>query len=114
MELEKLKQYLQIYLDTAIKPKIDKKRIEMGFEPIDFTVNSIVKGSYQPPIYHIFLDTEPVIQRSRNLRPHASIMLTWVQEDVQSFFKMFSMNFPTKIHWNKRPIFKNDTLYTED
>jgi hypothetical protein len=114
MELEKLKKYLQSYLDSVVKPKVDENRMKMGLSPIDFTVNSILKGSYQPPIYHIFLDTEPVIEKSRNLKPHASFMLQEIQKDVQDFFKMFSINFPTKVHWNKRPIFKNDTLYTEN
>jgi hypothetical protein len=114
MKTEKIQEYLQSYLDSVIKPRVDKTRNEMGMGPITFTVNQIVKGSYQPPIYHIFLDTEPEIKKSRNLKPHASFMLQGVQKDIQDFFKMFSMNFPTKVHWNKRPIFKNDTIYTED
>lgn len=114
MESEKLKNYLQSYFDSVIEPRVDETRKEMGLDPISFTVYDILRGSYHPPMYHIFLDTEPEINKSRNLKPHTSIMLNRVEKDVQDFFKMFSINNPTKVHWNKRPIFKNDTLHTEN
>jgi len=114
MTTEKIQQYLQVYLDSVTKPNVDKTRNEMGMGPINFTIHSIIKGSYQPPIYHIFLDTEPEIKKSRNLEPHTSIMLQKIQQDIQDFFKILSINFPTKVHWNKRPLFKNDTLHSEN
>jgi hypothetical protein len=114
MESEKLKNYLQSYFDSVIKPRVDRTRNELGFDPVNFTVHDVVKGSYQPPIYHIFLDTEPELKKSRSLKPHASIMMKRVEKDIEDFFKMFSIISPTKVHWNKRPLLKNDSIHTED
>lgn len=114
MNPEKIKFYLQNYLDSVVTPKVNKKRGEAGFSKAKFDVYQIVKGSFQPPIYHIFLDTEPLIQKKSGLKPHVIMMMDGVQKDINNFFKVLSINSPTKVHWNKRPIFKNDSLHTTD
>ena len=114
MDLERIKNFLQNYLNSVVEPKVNSKRNELGIEPIRFIVYDILKGSYQPPIIHVFLDTEPTIKKTATLKPHAVMMLNEVEKDITSFFKIFSINFKMKVHWNKRPIFKNDTLYSED
>ena len=114
MNLDKIKDYLQNYLDSIVSPKVNEKRKEAGFSKVKFDVYQIVKGSFQPPIYHIFLDTEPEIRKKSGLKPHTIMMMDGVQKDINNFFKVLSINSPTKVHWNKRPIFKNDTLHTEN
>ena len=59
MEIEKLEKYLQTYLDDVITPMINKELVGEEDEPITLTVNAIKKGSYQPPIYHVFIDIDP-------------------------------------------------------
>jgi hypothetical protein len=41
-------------------------------------------------------------------------MMKRVEKDIEDFFKMFSIISPTKVHWNKRPLLKNDSIHTED
>lgn len=114
MNPENLKEYLQYYLDSIVTPKVNEKRNELGISEIKFDVYQIVKGSFEPLRYHIFLDTEPQIKKKSGLKPHVIMMMDGVQKDINNFFKVLSINSPTKVHWNKRPIFKNDTLHTED
>jgi len=110
MDLERLKEFLQNYINTVVEPKIREKRESEGFEPVEFQVNQILKGSYQPPIIHVFMDTEPIIKKTFGLKPHASMLLSSVEKDIINFFRIFSINLNVKVHWNKRPIFNNETL----
>ena len=104
MNLNKLKEYLQNYLDTVVIPNLNKDRVDE--DKVSFNVFQIVKGSYQPTIYHVFIDVEP---------PHTlRADLKKIENNISDFFKMFSINSKIKIHWNKRPIFKNDSLHTAD
>ena len=106
MEIELLKKYLQVYLDDVITPRANKELVGEEDEPITIKVYDIVKGSYQPPIYHIFIDIYPSWKGS---------YLKTMENYINQFMKMFSINSPIKIHWNKRPAFKNteksDSLY---
>ena len=110
MNLELIKRYLQNYLDSVVTPRVNKKRENEGFEPVSFSVHSVLKGSFQPPIIHIFLDSEPMIKKSISLKPHAVMMMSEVEHDIADFLKYLSINYKTKVHWNKRPIFNNETL----
>ena len=112
MNLERIKGFLQNYLDTVVSPGVNQRREKSGLEPFEFTVFDILKGSYQPPIIHVFLDTEPQIKKSSSLKPHAVMMLGEVEKDISGFFKVFSINYKVKVHWNQKPIFKNDTLHS--
>ena len=114
MNYDKIRDFLQNYLDTVVAPRVNEKWSNWKSKPLEFSVHDILKGSYQPPIIHVFLDTEPEIKKSASLKPWAVMMLGEVEKDISSFFKVFSINFKVKVHWNKRPIFKNDTIHTED
>jgi len=94
MEFERIKGFLQDYLDTVVLPKSNSERDE----PISMNVKSILKGSYQPPIIHVFIDVEP------HWTPRMS--LSGIEKDISNFFKIFSINFRVKIHWNKSPNLK--------
>ena len=100
MDLEKIKDYLQNYLNDVILPNINTD--ESLVEPITMNVTDVLKGSYQPPIYHVFIDVEP---------PHTlRADLKKIESNISDFFKMFSINNRIKVHWNKRPSFKNNSL----
>jgi hypothetical protein len=114
MNLERIKEFLQNYLDTVVSPKIAQKREKSELQPVEFTVFDILKGSYQPPIIHVFLHTEPEIKKSSSLKPHAAMMLKEVEKDIEGFLKVFSINHKVKVHWNQIPVFKNDTIHTKD
>jgi hypothetical protein len=104
MNLEKIKNYLQTYLDDVILPRInDEFTSEENDEPIKMEVFQVLKGSYQPPIYHVFIDVEP--------HDILKIMLKKSEEDITDFFKIFSINNKIKVHWNKRPASKDSELY---
>ena len=114
MNLERIKEFLQNYLDTVVSPKVNEKREKLKLQPIEFTVFEILKGSYQPPIIHVFLHTEPEIKKSPSLKPYAVMMLKEVEKDIEGFLKVFSINNKVKVHWNKTPILKNDTIHSTD
>ena len=101
MKLEKLKEYLQDYLDSVVTPRFLTEPDVSGIE--SFTVHDILKGSYQPPIIHVFLDSLPVINT-----PLSSTKMKFkqVETDIKDFIKMFSLKNPVKIHFNKRPLIK--------
>jgi hypothetical protein len=97
METEKLEKYLQVYLDDVISPNINQELVGEEDEPIKMNVFQILKGSYQPTIYHIFIDLEPNWEGSIRKK---------MENDISDFMKIFSINNKIKIHWNKRPAFK--------
>jgi hypothetical protein len=102
MNLEKIKSYLQVYLDDVISPKINKELVGEEDEPIKMDVFQVLKGSYQPPIYHIFIDIEPNWDGSYRKK---------IENDITDFMKIFSINNKIKIHWNKRPASKDSELH---
>ena len=102
MNLEKIKSYLQVYLDDVISPKINKELVGEEDEPIKMDVFQVLKGSYQPPIYHIFIDIEPNWDGSYRKK---------IENDITDFMKILSINNKIKIHWNKRPAFRDSQLY---
>lgn len=110
MDFERIKEFLQNYIDTVVSPKYNQQRIEFAFDPIEFTVFQILQGSYNPPIVHVFLDTEPIIKKTMSLKPGTSMLLSGVEKDIENFLKVFSINNKIKVHWNKRPLFNNATL----
>jgi hypothetical protein len=102
MNLEKIKNYLQVYLDDVISPNINKELVGEEDEPIKMDVFQVLKGSYQPPIYHIFIDIEPNWDGSYRKK---------IENDITDFMKILSINNKIKIHWNKRPASKDSELY---
>ena len=105
MDLDKIKEYLQTYLDDVVIPNINKDE-SLG-EPISMRVTYILKGSYQPPIYHVFIQVKPHDILKSSLKK--------TEEDIADFFKVFSINNRIKVHWNKSPALKDSTFYgTQD
>jgi hypothetical protein len=102
MNLEKIKSYLQVYLDDVISPKINKELVGEEDEPIKMDVFQVLKGSYQPPIYHIFIDIEPNWDGSYRKK---------IENDITDFMKILSINNKIKVHWNKRPASKDSELH---
>ena len=98
MEIEKLEKYLQTYLNDVVTPMVNKELVGEEDEPITLTVNAIRKGTYQPPIYHVFIDMEPNWQGSYTKK---------IEGDVIDFMKILSIPYRIKIYWNKRPSFKD-------
>lgn len=94
MEFDRIKEFLQDYLDTVVLPASNSERSE----PLTMNVKSILKGSYQPPIIHVFIDVEP--------HWTTRMSLSGIERDISNFFKVFSINFRVKIHWNKSPNLK--------
>lgn len=103
MDVERIKKYLQNYLDSVVTSRI-KQDLPEG-EDVKFIVHDILKGSYNPPIIHVFIDTEPESFVSRGWdvphRKHKS-----VEKDIEDFFKLLSIDNKIKVHWNKRPFFR--------
>jgi hypothetical protein len=97
MEIEKLEKYLQTYLDDVISPNMNQELVGEEDEPIKMNVFQILKGSYQPPIYHAFIDVEPNWEGSYRKK---------IENDISDFMKILSINNKLKVHWNKRPSFK--------
>lgn len=110
MDSELIKGYLQNYLDSVLSSRYSKKIEDKELGPIQFTVHDVIKGSYQPPILHVFLDSEPMMKKSHTNKPWVVMFMKSVEDDIKNFMKALSINFPIKIHWNKRPIFNNATL----
>jgi len=96
MDLEKIKNYLQTYLDDVLTPTINKELVGEEDEPITLTVHALRKGSYQPPIFHIFIEIDPNWQGS---------LLKRLEKNIEDFIKIFSIKNKVKVHWNKRPLF---------
>jgi hypothetical protein len=96
MDLDKIKDYLQTYLDDVITPDINRKLVGEEDEPITLTVNALRIGSYEPPIFHIFIDIDPNWKGS---------MLNKLEKNIEDFVKIFSISNKVKVHWNKRPLF---------
>ena len=103
MNLDKITIYLQNYLDSIVIPRVnDEFSSEENNVPIKMEVHKILKGSYQPPIYHVFIDVEPPSTLKSSLKK--------AESDIADFFKIFSINNRIKVHWNKRPMFKDGSL----
>ena len=98
MNIEKLKKYLQHYLDTVVTPRFNEQ--EEGGRVESFNVHDILKGSFQPAIIHVFLHSNPVISRPSGT---TKTKLRQVEKDIMDFIKMFSISNPIRVHLNKRP-----------
>ena len=90
MDLEKIKNYLQTYLDDVLTPTINKELVGEEDEPITLTVHALRKGSYQPPIFHIFIDIDPNWKGS---------LLKRLEKNIEDFIKIFSIENKVKVHF---------------
>ena len=98
MKIEKLKNYLEHYLDSVVTPRFLEGENQYKVE--SFKLIDILKGSYQPPIIHVFLHTIPVIKNPSNT---TKSQFRQVEKDVTDFIKMFGITNPIRVHMNKMP-----------
>lgn len=96
MEIEKIQDYLQNYLNDVLTPSINKELVGEEDKPITLTVYTLRLGSYNPPIFHVFIDIDPNWKGS---------ILKRMERDIEDFIRIFSINNKVKVHWNKRPAF---------
>ena len=96
MDIERIHGYLQQYLDDIITPTINRELVGEEDEPISLTVYTLRMGSYNPPIFHAFIDIDPNWNGS---------ILKRLERNIEDFMKIFSIKNKVKVHWNKRPAF---------
>jgi hypothetical protein len=99
MNIEKLKKYLQHYLDSVILPRFQEVKNEDKIESLQ--VFEILKGSYQPPIVHVFLYTTPSYHPNNRTKSQFKKL----EKDIEDFIRMFGITNPTKVHINKAPVY---------
>lgn len=104
MKISDVKKYLGTYLEDAIKPRFRNSYPE--YQEVSFTLNDVIKGTYQPPMIHVFIDVEPHDMLKSSLKE--------TEKDIEQFFRLLSIPLKIKIHWNKRPIFKKGKEYDKN
>lgn len=99
MKIEKLKKYLQHYLDSVVTPRFKQGENQDNIESLQ--VIDILKGSYHPPIIHVFLHSVPIVNHpSKNTKSQFRI----VERDTTDFIKMFGITNPIRVFMNRTPI----------
>jgi len=104
MNIEKLKKYLQHYLDSVVTPRFIGGQNEDKIE--SFKLIDILKGSYQPPIVHVFLHSVPLVS---NPTKSNKSQFRQIEKDISDFMKMFGITNQIKVHINKTPNYKGKT-----
>ena len=97
MVIDKIKKYLQVYLDDVIIPELNNELVGENDEPINVTIYKINYGESNPNRINFFLDMEP--DWSKGSFTHK------INSDISSFFKMLGIDKNLHIYWNKRPLF---------
>ena len=85
-----LKKVLEQSIDISAQIFCRRKQVWQG------TMGSNKIGTYQPPIYHVFIDIDPNWNGS---------LLKRLEKNIEDFIKIFSIRNKIKVHWNKRPLF---------
>jgi len=97
MEIDKIKKYLQVYIDDVITPEINSELVGEDDEPIKITIHKVNFGEANPNRINFFLDMDP--DWSKGSFTHK------INSDISSFFKMLGVDKDLRIYWNKRPLF---------
>ena len=100
MNLEKVKNYLQVYLDDIITPKVNSELVGEEDEPITIKVYDIKQKEFNPDEIVVFLDMEPDWSRGS--------ITDKIDDDIISFMRMIGYNNWIIVAWNKRtqPIYE--------
>jgi hypothetical protein len=100
MDLNKVKEYLQIYLDEVIEPKVNRELVGEDDEPITVKVHDIKQKEHRKNEIVVFLDMEPDWS-------HGSIT-NKLDDDIIGFMRMIGYNDWIIVAWNKRtqPIYE--------
>jgi hypothetical protein len=97
MESDKIKKYLQRYIDDVIEPKINDELVGEDDEPIKITVYKVNLGEVNSNRINFFLDMDP--DWSKGSITHV------INSDILNFFKMLGIDKTLRIYYNKRPLF---------
>jgi len=97
MEIEKIKKYLQVYLDDVITPQINDELVGEDDEPIKISIYKVNFGEANPNRMNVFLDMDPDWSKGS----YTSI----INSDISNFFKMLGLDKSLHIYWNQRPLF---------
>ena len=109
MELSKVKEYLQNYLEYVAIPKFNEEPNDDGIE--NFQVYDISIGEYQPPRIHIFLHSVPNVRYPSN---KTKAKISELKRDIEGFIRMLSFKNPIKVHLNTIPIFISGKEYEQE
>ena len=96
MEIDKIKKYLQRYLDDVITPEINNELVGEDDEPIKLSVHKITYGNANPNRINFFLDMDPDWTKGSYTYK--------INSDISSFFKMLGLDNSLHIYWNQRPL----------
>jgi hypothetical protein len=97
MEIEKIKKYLQVYLDEVIIPELNNELVGENDEPINVTIDDIMYGIGNPNRISFILHMEPDWSKGS--------FTNKINSDISSFFRMLGVDKNLHIYWNKRPLF---------
>jgi len=97
MEIDKIKKYLQVYIDDVITPEINSELVGEDDEPIKITIHKVNFGEANPNRINFFLDMDPDWSKGS--------FINVINSDISSFFKMLGIDKDLRIYWNKRPLF---------
>ena len=97
MESDKIKKYLQRYIDDVIEPKINDELLGEDDEPIRITVYKVNLGEANPNRINFFLDMDPDWSKGS--------ITQVINSDISNFFKMLGIDKTLRIYYNKRPLF---------
>lgn len=97
MNVDKIKKYLQVYLDDVITPEINNELVGEDDEPIRITIYKINFGESNPNRINFFLDMDPDWSKGS--------FTNKINSDISGFFRMLGVDKNLHIYWNKRPLF---------
>lgn len=100
MELNKVKKYLQAYLDYIITPKLNSELVGEGDVPIEVKVRHIKQKQHNSDEVVVFLDMEPDWSKGS--------VVPRINSDIEGFMKMLGIRKKFIIAWNARiqPIYE--------
>jgi hypothetical protein len=94
MEIEKLKKYLQVYLDDIITPELNRELVGEDDEPITVKVHDIEEKQHISGVSVVFLDINP---------PWNGSILFRINDDIKRFIVgVLGYKKIITIAWNKR------------
>jgi hypothetical protein len=96
MDIEKIKKYLQVYLDNVLTPEINNELVGEDDEPIKLTIRKISYGIKNPNRINFFLDMDP--DWSKGSITHK------MNTNISSFFRMLGVDKNLHIYWNVMPL----------
>jgi len=84
MEIDKIKKYLQVYLDDVIVPELNNELVGEDEEPINVSIHKINYGEANPNRINFFLDMDPDWSKGS--------FTNKINSDISSFFRVRTFN----------------------